>query len=228
MASGIAVRRTHLGLILVLVLAVAAMAAVGCEDRASRMNKAGLDAYAAGDFDKARAAFEEATQASPKSGEYYFNRGSAEQALGQFDAAITSYNMAISLRPRIYRAFENEAQCYIAKKELKKAEEILVKGTMDNPFTGEAFINLARFYISQKDMQAAKLSLAKGVAGDPENYRTHREYGFILAKTGEKDKAIAELRKSLEQFPAQPDVSAVLSELAPTGNQLPPPKPELK
>jgi tetratricopeptide (TPR) repeat protein len=228
MASGTQVRRIHLSLLVVTTLAAAALATVGCDNRASRMNKAGLEAYASGDFDKARAAFEEATQADPRAGEYYFNRGSAEQAIGHFDEAIVSYNIATSLKPSIYRAYANEAACFIAKKDLKKAEETLIKGTTTNPFTGEAFINLAEFYIGQNDLQSAKRWLSKGVAADPDNFRTHREYGFILAKTGEKEKAIAELHASLDLSPAQPDVSALLSELAPSGAQLPPPKPELK
>jgi Tfp pilus assembly protein PilF len=68
--------------------------------------------------------------------------------------------------------------------------------------------------------------MAKAVAADPENPRTHREYANLLLKTGDREKAAEEFRKSLELAPAQPDISAKLSELKPTGSQLPPPKPQ--
>jgi tetratricopeptide (TPR) repeat protein len=215
-------------LALVLALGTAALAAVGCDDAATRYNKAGLEAYQVGDYPKARAAFAEASTENPTKGEYYFNRGTAEQALGQFDKAIASYELAINLSPRIWRAFANQAICYIEKGDEAKAQEVLISGTNANPFTGEAFINIGRFFIDRKDLPSARQWLAKGTAADPENPKVHREYGFLLARMGEKDKAASELKKSLDLQPIQPDVSAMLSELAPSGDQLPPPKPMTK
>jgi predicted Zn-dependent protease len=71
----------------------------------------------------------------------------------------------------------------------------------------------------------ARLWLAKATSADPENFKAHLEYANFLLKTGDRQKGIEELHKSLNLNPVQPDVSARLTELAPTGNQLPPPKP---
>jgi tetratricopeptide (TPR) repeat protein len=216
---------------LVVVLAVSALLATGCEDPSLKFNRAGMEAYQAGDLTRARAGFEEAIATNPDIGEYYYSLAICEQALHNWDAAIAKYDMAINLSPRIWRSFENKAQCYMEKGDLgdlAKAEETLITGTKDCPFTGEMFIATARFYARRNDTYTAKLWLAKGVAADPQNPVTHREYGMYLAAAGEKDKAVVELRKSLDLNPVQPDVSAKLSELAPRGSELPPPKPMIK
>ena len=225
MFSRIALRRSAA---LLVVLAAASLLAAGCTDPSLKFNQAGLDAYKAGDYTRARAGFEEAISVNPDIGEYYYNAAVCEQALTNWDPAIAKYDMAIHLSPRIWRSFENKAQCYIEKGDPAKAEETLITGTKDCPFCGEMFISAARFYATRGDTASTKLWLAKGVAADPQNPATHREYGLYLAKAGEKVKAVEELRKSLDLNPVQPDVSAKLSELAPLGNQLPPPKPMTK
>jgi len=204
----------------------AALGAGGCEDPAIRFNQTGMEAYGAGDFAKARAAFEEAIVRNPEAGEYYFNRGMTEQALGNIDRAISDYEVAVHLAPRLTAAYQNQAACYSEKGDPDKALAVLEAGTKSNPYTAEAFINVARFHLARKDLAAAKLWLAKAVAADPDSPLAHREYASILLKTGEKEKGIEHLRKSLELAPIQPEVSAAITELAPPGDQLPPPKPQ--
>jgi tetratricopeptide (TPR) repeat protein len=215
-------------LALVLVLSAAVLAAGGCSSPAYKFNEAGLAAYQAGDYSKARSGFEEAIAEDPDIGEYYFNLAVCEQALGHYDQAIAKYDMAANLQPNLWRAFENKAQCYIEKGDFAKAEEALIAGTKANPLVGDIFISTGRFYAGRGDAYNAKLWMAKAVAADPDNPATHREYGFVLAQAGEREKAAAELQKSLDLNPLQPDVSAKLSEVSPRGSMLPPPKPQTK
>lgn len=216
------------GVAVAMVLGSALLAAGGCEDQAVRFNQMGTEYYRAGDYTKARAAFEEAIAINPERGEYYFNRGACEQSLGHYDMAIHNYEMAVRLNPSIVQAFQNEAQCYLDQQNPEKAEEVLLAGTRANPFTAEAFINVANFCLSRGDQAGARLWFSKAVAADPDNPRGHREYGLFLARTGDRKAAVEELRRSLNLAPAQPDVSARLSEMAPSGPQLPPPKPQTK
>ena len=225
MTSQIALRYARLVRFPVVVLAAALLAA-GCEDPSIRFNQMGQEAYRAGDYTRARAAFEEAIHRNPDVGEYYFNRGVTEQALGNFDLAIFNYDMATRLSPGIVPAYRNAAQCHLEKDQPDLALAVLETGTRANPYTAEAFINVAQFYLSRQNLSAAKLWLAKAVAADPDNPVAHREYATILIRTGERDKGIEHLRLSLERAPVQPEVSATLSELAPPGDQLPPPKPQ--
>lgn len=207
-------------------LLASALLVGGCEDPAVRVNQMGMEAYRAGDYTRARAGFEEAISRNPDIGEYYFNRGMAEQALGNADRAIFNYDMAAKLSPKIVQAYQNAATCYIERGEPDKALAVLTGGTQANPYTAEPFMNLAKFHLQRKDISAAKLWYAKAVAADPDNPNAHREYAMLLIRTGERDKGIAELRKSLELQPIQPETSATLSELAPPGSQLPAPKPQ--
>lgn len=228
MASRTVWGRLGIGFQVAMVLGAALLAATGCEDKSVRFNQMGTEYYRAGDYSRARAAFEEAIAINPEVGEYYFNRGACEQSLGHYDMAIHNYEMAVRLSPRIVQAFQNEAQCYLDQQDPEKAQKVLLAGTLANPYTAEAFINVANFCLSQNDPAGANLWFAKAVAADPDNPRGHREYGLFLARTGDRQKAVEEFRKSLNLAPAQPDVSATLSELAPSGPQLPPPKPQTK
>jgi len=208
----------------VLLAAALALVAAGCEDQSLKFNRAGLTAYRQGDYTRARAGFEEAIHHNPDVGIYYFNRGMCEQAIGNLPEAVFNYEMATKLDPKIIQAYKNAATCHIQMGKPEKALAILEDGTRANPYTGEAFINLGKFYESRGDMFNAKLALAKAWAADPENPASHREYAQILIRTGDREKGIEHLRKSLELQPIQPHVSAQVTELAPPGNQLPPPK----
>ena len=206
----------------------AAIAAGGCTPADVRFNEDGLTAFRGGDYTRARAAFGEAIQQNPDVGAYYYNRGMCEQALGNLSQAVFNYDLATKINPSIIPAYNNAAACHQQLGQPDKALEELEQCTRANPFTGEAFICLGRLYLGRHDMYNAKLAMAKGVAADPDNPATHREYAQVLIQAGERDKAVQELRKSLELAPAQPGVSAQLTELAPTGPQLPPPKPQRK
>jgi tetratricopeptide (TPR) repeat protein len=213
---------------LAMILASALAAGAGCEDPSLKFNQEGLTLYRAGDYTRARAAFEEAISQNPDVGEYYFNRGICEQAIGHWDQALFNYEMSMRLSPKVVDAYNNAAQCHVEKGDLAKAQQVLVTGTLANPYTGEAFVNIGRFFASRNDIPSARLWMAKAVAADPENAKAHQEYAQFLLKIGERDKAIQEFRKSFEINPLQPETSATLTELSPTGSQLPPPKPQTK
>jgi len=207
-------------------LALALILTAGCEDPAIRFNRSGMEAYRAGRYTEARAAFEEAIEHKPDVGTYYFNRGMSEQALGKYTEAIFNYRMATKLDASILAAYKNAADCHLQLGEPDKARAVLEEGTRANPYTAGAFINLARFYDDRGDEADAKLALAKAVAADPDSAAAHREYARMLLRLGERDKAIVHLRKSMQLQPVQPEVSAQLSELAPAEAELPPPKPD--
>jgi len=218
-------RQNVLGVMVCLALA-GALAAGGCEDPAKRFNNTGLQAYYAGKNHEALSAFEEAMATDPDVGEYYFNAAMAEQALGHLDRALFLYDMATKLDPSITLAYYNMARCHVAKGSPERARAVLETGTQANPYTAEAFINVARFYLEQNDLKNARLWLAKAVAAEPESANAHREYGTLLVRMGRRDEGIEHLRKSLSLQPVQPEMSARVSEMAPTGSQLPPPKAE--
>ncbi|MCX5683948.1 MAG: hypothetical protein NT049_09715, partial [Planctomycetota bacterium] len=161
-------------------------------------------------------------------GEYYFNRGICDQAIGNWDHAIFNYQMSMRLTPKVVEAYNTTAQCYAEKGDLAKAQQVLITGTLANPYTGEAFVNVARFFASRNDMPNARMWLAKAVAADPGNAAAHLEYAKFLQKAGERDKALLEFRKSFDLNPLQPETSATMTELSPTGSQLPPPKRQTK
>jgi len=210
----------------VLIALVFALTVAGCGGDHARVNQTGLDAYRAGEYEKARGAFTLAIEYEPKMGNYYFNCGMAEQALGNLDRALADYGLAVKLAPSIVAAYQAMAQCYIEKGQPDVALEALVTGARANPYTADPYINVAAFHLARGDLDSAKLWLAKATEAEPQSARAHYQYGLLLARTGEHAKAVEEFQKSLEIDPVQPEVSAKLTELAPTGRQLPEPKPQ--
>ncbi|HUS45943.1 MAG TPA: tetratricopeptide repeat protein [Phycisphaerae bacterium] len=218
-------------------VALAAALLAGCESDSARLNRMGLEAYYQGEYRQALAAFEEAVAANPDMGTYYFNCGMAEQALGDLDRALFLYRIATKLNPSAVEAYRHMATCHLAKGEPQKALGVLETGTKANPYTGDAFVNVARYYLDRKDpsvsrdeaMKQARLWLAKAVAADPDSARAHREFGLFLVRLGEREKGIEHLRRSMELAPVQPELSARLSEMEPSGPEksgLPPPQME--
>ena len=165
---------------------VFALVAMGCQEPAVRLNQAGLDAYRGGQYTQARAAFTLAIENNPQKGEYYFNRGMAEQVLSNVDRALADYGIATKLTPRIIEAYPAMAQCYLEKDKPDLALQALETGTKANPINADAFLNVGRFQLARGDLDAAKLWFAKATAADPASARAHREYGLLLARTGNK------------------------------------------
>ena len=103
---------------LAILLASALAAGAGCEDSSVKFNQEGLTLYKAGHYTAARAAFEEAISQNPNVGEYYFNRGICDQAIGNWDNAIFNYQMSMRMTPKVVEAYNNTAQCYAEKGDL--------------------------------------------------------------------------------------------------------------
>src|SRR5687767_4683572 len=63
--------------------------------------KAGTDAIAAGDFEKARGIFEKIAGEQPSNAKAHFYLGVAQQNLGQGEPAAQSYERALELDPKL-------------------------------------------------------------------------------------------------------------------------------
>lgn len=197
----------------------------GCGGDATRINETGMEAYRMGEYEKARARSPWRSSTTRRRGITTTTAGWRNRGWGTW-TALADFGLATKLSAKIVGAYHAMAQCYIEKGQPDAALAALELGTRANPYTAEAYINVAAFHLARGDLDSAKLWLAKATAGDPENARAHYEYGLLLARTGEREKAIEELRKSLDIDPVQPEVSARLTEMAPTGRQLPDAKPQ--
>ncbi|MDK1032055.1 MAG: tetratricopeptide repeat protein [Planctomycetia bacterium] len=198
---------------------------VGCESQAQKFNKLGLDAYSRGDYRNALGAFSLAVEKDPVIADYYFNRGACYQAIGDLHRALDDYKMSTSLGPGIIAAWEQMADCYLAMERPEEALKILKRACDANPYTARPFIAVANFYLGRGDHEMTEIWLAKAVARDPENADAHRRYGRFLLRIGKQEQGLREYRKSLQLDPVQPYLSEETTTIAPSGDQLPPPKP---
>ncbi|MDP6380766.1 MAG: tetratricopeptide repeat protein [Phycisphaerae bacterium] len=210
---------------MLIVTAAVCIMVVGCEEPARRFNRLGLDAYRQGNYRQAMGAFDLAVSNDPEGGDYYFNRGACRQAVGQLNEAISDYEVATKLSPAIIAAWEQMADCYLAKGLPEQAVSSLKASCTANPYTARPFVAVANFYKGRGNLKDAETWLAKAVVSDPDNSEAHREYGQLLLRIGKREKGLEEYRKSLQLKPVQPGLSAEVSTIAPPGDELPPPKP---
>jgi tetratricopeptide (TPR) repeat protein len=171
---------------------------------ARQVNLAGMEAYHRGDYERARAAFDEAIELKPETAAYHANAGLAEQALYNWDRAARHYHVATQLDPALVGAYLGQAQCLLARGEPGRALAVLEAGAGANPRTGQAYVNVAKYHAVMGDLRAARHWLARAVVADPGNPRVHREYAALLARLGETDKATGEMEKARQLEPAAP------------------------
>jgi tetratricopeptide (TPR) repeat protein len=148
-------------------------------------NQVGIEAYTAGDYRRARAAFMDAVNRSPETAAYSANAGMAEQALGRFDRAILMYRLATGLDPAITNAYLNMAQCYIYEGREDQALEALEAGARANPHSGRALANVAKFYVAKGNLVSAREWLTRAVEADPTDASVRSEYDAVLRQLGQ-------------------------------------------
>jgi tetratricopeptide (TPR) repeat protein len=74
-----------------------------------------------GQYDRAIADYDKASQLNPRDADVYLNRGNAYANKGQYDRAIADYDKAIELNPRDADAYNNRGLAYYKKGDRDKA-----------------------------------------------------------------------------------------------------------
>ena len=68
------------------------------------LQELGNESHAQGRYLMAEACFEEALENQSENAAYLYNLGNVQRELGQLDLAITSYQKALDLNPKLYHA----------------------------------------------------------------------------------------------------------------------------
>ena len=141
-----------------------------------------------------------AIEINPDISEFYLNIGSAQRALQQLDAALTSYEKAIALKPCNADTYYNRGNVL---KELNRLEDALA--SYDKALTlksdYEVYTNRGNVLLELKRREDALTSYDKALALKPNCAEAHLNRGKALKELTRLDEALVSYDKALVLMP---------------------------
>jgi predicted O-linked N-acetylglucosamine transferase (SPINDLY family) len=105
--------------------------------------------YEQGEYVKAFECLNKTLQIDNSQGIYYYTSGLILEKL-DINQAIQAYEKAIELNPKLFNAYGNLGNVYLAQNQIDKAEEIFRKSINANPFHFGGYVNLGNLLLEQR------------------------------------------------------------------------------
>lgn len=193
------VRRTAAG-----ALVLGALIASGCGALRDPLIT-GQDLLAAGDYDRALVAFDEAIAQGKNLPFAYANRCIANDAALYHDEAVGDCTKSLELAgdapPEGYNRHEvlnNRAVAYINLRQREEARADLDAALEIKPDYAEAIANIGRLYIDQEDYHSAIDKLTEAIAINDQLSQAFGNRGFAYQNLADNKKAIDDYDKAIE------------------------------
>ncbi|HHT9126660.1 MAG TPA: tetratricopeptide repeat protein [Candidatus Brocadiia bacterium] len=120
---------------------------------------------------------------------------------GEYDLAISDYNKAIEINPRLAEAYYNRGTAYGKKGEYDRAILDFNKAIEINPRLAEAYYNRGTAYGKKGEYDRAILDYNKALEINPRLAEAYNNRGTAYSDKGEYDLAILDFNKALEINP---------------------------
>lgn len=162
----------------------------------SLKTKEGLDALRAKDLPKAKELLTAARAETPQDPQVPFYLGIVEQELGNKPEAIRHYRDAWKLSPTSLEVAINLSALLLdtrKKEDAGEAANVAEAALKNSPDSKELLGILAVALVDIGDLTHAAPVYEKLIAKTPQDYRTQFDYANVLAKLGQKEKAVAAL-----------------------------------
>lgn len=143
------------------------------------------------------------------------NLGSVLGARGDLDGAQRAFEAAQRRDPGFLPAYVNLADIYRASGQEQKAEQVLRTALRHAGASGSAHHALALSLIRQQRLAEALPLLKEAAEREPDNARFAYVYAVALQETGNRQAAIAVLRKALRGHPDDVELATALKRLVP-------------
>ncbi len=176
-----------------------------CPDHADALHLLGLIAFQAGRADISAELIGKAIKLDKRNPYYFFNLGSALQALRRFDGALESYDNALALKPDIAEALNNRGNALLELKRFEKALESYDKALAVRPGYAEAFYNRGNTLRELNRFGEALASYERALALKPDSAEAFNGRGNALQQLKRLDEALESYDKALALNPGSAD-----------------------
>ncbi len=141
------------------------------------------------------------------------NRGTGYSRKGEYDRAIRDFDAALRLKPDDASAFYNRGNAYAKKGEYDRAIRDFDAALRLRPDDASAFYNRGIVYYGKGQYDQAIRDFTEAIRLKPDYTSAYGNRGLAYAKLRQRDKAIADYRKAIELRPGDKLGSAGLEHL---------------
>jgi tetratricopeptide (TPR) repeat protein len=131
----------------------------------------------------------------------YNNRGLVYGDSGQFKQAISDYNKAIELDPKLSEAYTNRGNAYVRLGQLNQAISDCNKAIELNPKLAQAYSNRGAIYVTLGQHTQAISDCTKAIELNPKLSEAYNNRGFAYYNLGRLPQAISDYTKVIELDP---------------------------
>jgi len=135
-------------------------------------------------------------QSEPRDAQFYFNRGTAYVAKGEYDRAISEFNKALEINPRYTEAYNLRGGVYSRKGQNDEAISDYSKAIEIDPRDVRAYNYRAWEYTLKGEYDQAISDLKKALEINPRYADTYNNLAWVLATA--KVSAFHDGKKALE------------------------------
>ena len=148
------------------------------------LHEAGIQAYSAGDLDRAAALIGKAIAGAPGIASFHYNLGIVQKARGRLEEAGASYERAIALKPEHVDAHNNLGNILKALGRREHARASFQRALQYNPENADSHYNLGILACDLGRPEEAVAHLRRCLASDPADRRGVK---ILLAHLGDSD-----------------------------------------
>lgn len=161
----------------------------------------GDDRIREGDYDEARAYYDEAIRLDPACAAAYRGRGTAWHFQREYPLALKDYDEAIRLDPEFARAYLNRGTLHHRQGELKEAVTDYSEAIRLDPKALDGYRYRSAAYAKLDEHQSAAVDLGAVLKGEPGDAEAWYRRATLWRKLGSLDQALSDLDEALRLDP---------------------------
>jgi Flp pilus assembly protein TadD len=132
---------------------------------------------------------------------------------GMEPTAITLYQQALAIQPKLWQANVNLGYLYYAHENYAEAERYFARASAIDPFDGDQFLYLGMSLLRMGRFQEAEKAVRTALLVRPQGRTYHLGLGMVLKGEGKLAEARQEVEAELAEDPQNAQAKALLDEL---------------